>query len=96
MSLPPQNNQRTVRCKLSNSNLHNEVKLLLKYFQIKQYNSSGADAVKQVEQSVSRLDNIKEKINETNSILNQDFYNNVKKNDETLEELSKVKRRCIF
>jgi hypothetical protein len=37
------------------------------------------------------LDEIERKMNETNSILNQDFYDNVEKNGRTLTELSKVR-----
>ncbi|XP_028407647.1 laminin subunit alpha-like [Dendronephthya gigantea] len=58
------------------------------YDQIKQHNSSGAEAAEEVKQSVKRLDDITNKINETKSILNQDFYDNVRENNRKLEKLS--------
>ena len=59
------------------------------YDQIKDYNSSGAGVVEEVKRSVRRLVDIEKNINETNSILNQEFYGNVEKNGETLTQLSK-------
>ncbi|CAB4045988.1 Hypothetical predicted protein, partial [Paramuricea clavata] len=67
----------------------NYANIMSLYDQIKEYNSSGERAVEQVKQSMRRLDNITAKINEANSILSQDFYNNVRDNDQTLELLSK-------
>ena len=61
--------------------------------QIEAYNSSGAEAVQQVQESVRRLDGITEEINQTRSILTKEFYDNVRDNDQTLEALSKVTSR---
>ena len=84
-----------IYCALQTEQLKIVGKCLLKYCdcvnsQIKEYNSSGEQAVEQVKQSMRRLDNITAKINEANSILSQDFYDNVRDNDQTLELLSQV------
>lgn len=59
-------------------------------WQIVAYNSTGAEALEQVQESVKRLNSITEEINQTKSILSQEFYDNVRDNDQKLEELTKV------
>ena len=45
---------------------------------------------------MERLDEIANKTSETNSILNKEFYDIVKRNNEELEELRKVQYVRIF
>lgn len=56
---------------------------------------SGAEAAEQVKSAMKRLNDVANKTMEANAILNQEFYDNIRENNEIVEKLTKVILRFL-